>query len=224
MSILSRLKSLFGGGSTSESDPPAIPQESSVPKVKKPVIQETITDQHYVRLKPKTNTIASGVICDHFDGSGSQIRVLPDDLVAHHRLDLVNCKELAKLPDGLSTPSINLSGCTALEHLPRGMRVSFLNLSGCAALREIPDDLRISGGILDLSGCQRLSVLPDGLGEVAGLDLNGCTGISALPRGLKVTSWVDITGTGIRTLPETYAFVGFRRGNEVISAEEALAG
>lgn len=225
MSLFSRLKSIFGGAPASRSDRPApvLETRSSLPKVKKPVVQEATADQRTVRLSRQTNKIAPGIICDEFDGSGSQISALPDELVVHHRLKLAQCKDLTDLPADITVPSVDLSGCTALRDLPSKMQVTFLNLSGCEGISALPGDLRITGGILNLSGCTQLTELPDNMGEVAGLNLNGCRGIMALPVGLKVTSWMDITGTGITEIPETYAAVGLRRGKDVISAEEALA-
>lgn len=224
MSLFSRLKAIFGGTPASRVDRSGAMSErsSSFPKVKKPVVQEATTDQRKVWLKQETNKVAPGIVCDEFDGSGSQISTLPQDLVVHQRLRLARCKDLIDLPDDLAVPSVDLSGCTALRRLPSKMQVTFLNLKGCDGIRALPGDLRISGGILNLSGCAKLKKLPENLGEVAGLNLNGCRGIKALPEGLRVTSWMDITGTGITEIPETYAVVGLRRGHDVISAEEAL--
>jgi hypothetical protein len=103
------------------------------------------------------------------------------------------------------------------------MRVVFLKLNGCTGIAALPEDFRITSGILNLNGCTALKLLPDDMGDVAGLNLNGCSHITALPNGLKVSSWIDITGTAITEIPEAYAHVGFRRGNDVISAEDALA-
>jgi hypothetical protein len=224
MSLFARLKSVFGGAPAPRVDPPARAATSSVPQVNKPVIQEAVTDQKSIRLARQTTKIAPGIVCNEFDGTGSQITALPDDFVAHHRLKLRQCKGLTDLPTELSVPSIDLSDCTALRQLPAKMHVTFLNLSGCEGITALPDDFQIAGGILNLSGCTGITTLPDNMGEVAGLNLNGCHGITALPDGLKVTSWMDITGTGITEIPEAYAGVGFRNGNKVINAEKALAG
>ncbi|MEO9515884.1 MAG: hypothetical protein ABJH45_13285 [Paracoccaceae bacterium] len=222
MSLLSRLKTIFVGMQSTGSGPTET--KLSIPEVKNPVVQKAQKDQRSIRLAGQTTDIEPGIECDELQGSASQIAALPDDLIVHARLALSNCKKLTDLPESLSVPSVNLSGCTALERLPSKMNVTFLNLSGCPAINTLPEGLRISGGILNLSGCTGLKTLPDNMGEVAGLNLNGCPNIKTLPAGLKVSSWMDITGTGITEIPEAYALVGFRRGNDVVSAEEALAG
>jgi len=218
MSILSRLKTVFLGGSSQT----AI-RSSSLPKVQQSVVQAAVKDQHTVRLNRQTNKIEPGIECYNFHGTGSQISAIPDDFNVHHRLDLKGCKLLSSLPAGLSVPSIDLSSCISVQQLPNAMRVTFLNLTNCGSLNALPDDLRIHGGILNLKNCSNLNKLPDNMGEVAGLNLNGCSGISALPVGLTVTSWIDITGTRITDIPAEYAHLGFRHGDKVISAEAALA-
>ncbi|MHA3916399.1 hypothetical protein [Halovulum sp. GXIMD14793] len=224
MSLFSRLVSAFTGAASPQATSDQTSDKTNVPGVKKSVVQEAVTDQHSVRLPEATTSVAPGMVCDYLDGAGSRIKTLPDDITIRFRLRLTNCKDLTDLPDGLTIPSVDLSGCTALQQLPGGMQVTFLKLDDCDALKQLPDNLRIQGGILSLQNCTGLTRLPDNLGEVAGLDLNGCSGITKLPAGLKVTSWIDITGTGIGTLPDGYAHVGFRRGNDVISADAALAG
>lgn len=223
MSLFARLKSIFGGAPTQIGDVSSQDILSSIPKANESTIQGTVTNSRSIRLKPQTNKIAPGSICDDFNGSGSQITALPDEIVVHYRLKLARCKKLTDLPAELSVPSVDLSDCTVLQRLPSKMHVTFLNLNGCEGISELPEDFQITGGILNLSGCAQLTRLPDNMGEVAGLNLNGCAGIKALPTGLKVTSWMDITGTGITEIPETYAGVGFRRGKDVISVVDALA-
>lgn len=224
MSLFSRLKSVFGRPPAPPAPAPVNEARRPVPKVQTPVIQEAVTDQRSIVLKRLTHKIEPGLICDDFDGTGSQITALPDDFTTRHRLKLANCTALVDLPAALSVPSVDLSGCTALQQLPAKMQVTFLNLSGSKGIGALPDAFRITGGILNLSGCTGLTALPDDMGEVAGLNLSGCGGITALPAGLKVTSWMDISGTGITEIPDAYAGVGMRRGRNVISVEEALAG
>ena len=223
MSLLARLKAVFGSAPAAPVQTPRREAPSSTPKVKKPVVQEAVTDRHSVMLSRHTTAIAPGLVCHELIGSGSQISRLPDDLVVRDRLVLVNCNDLRELPTELVVPSVDLSGCKRLERLPAKMHVSFLNLGGCDGIQALPEDFQITGGILNLTGCTQLETLPDNMGEVAGLNLTGCHRITALPEGLKVTSWMDITGTKIKEIPAAYAGVGLRRGRAVISVEEALA-
>ncbi|ESQ45357.1 hypothetical protein EUTSA_v10010075mg [Eutrema salsugineum] len=99
---------------------------------------------------------------------GTAIQELPSlvDLSELSVLDLENCKQLQKLPMGMSNLNslvvLNLSGCSELEDIqgiPRNLEE--LYLAG-TAIQEVPSSIKYLSElvILDLQNCKRLQHLP----------------------------------------------------------------
>lgn len=123
----------------------------------------------------------------------------PRNLQVRGHLNLANCRDLMKLPNGLSATSIDLSGCINLRKLPQDLTVGRLNLNGCSSLRSLPDGLRC----FELSAANtRLSTLPATLQITNRLDLSGCTELTSLPDNLKVGTLVLRDCVRLRALPE----------------------
>lgn len=164
-----------------------------------------------ITVRSKTvKAIGPGLRCDVLDLRDTAVDTLPADIEVRQRLDLTDCRLLARLPDNLATGSLSLSGCISLRALPADLNVAFLDLTGCGSLRRLPDDMRLRGGHLILRNCQWLTRLPEEPGEVAGLDLAGCLNVTRLPDGLQVASWIDLAGTGVTELPARLDHVGLR--------------
>ena len=123
----------------------------------------------------------------------------PRGLQVRGHLNLANCRDLVKLPRGLSAASIDLSGCMNLRELPDDLTVGRLNLDGCSRLRSLPDGLRC----FELSAADtRLRTLPSTLQVTNRLDLSGCTELTSLPDNLKVGTLVLRDCASLRALPE----------------------
>ena len=137
-------------------------------------------------------------------------------------IDLSGSSRLERLPNGLRTGTLTLTNCVALQSLPSSLDVAFLDLEGCEALTALPEDLKLRGGRLNLKNCASLTRIPDNIGEVAQLDVSGCLNLTELPEGLGVTSWIDIGGSGITSLPPSYAHVGLRWNGVAISWQTAF--
>jgi len=137
--------------------------------------------------------------------SNTAITAIPEDAKITRLLDVSQCRHLARMPPGMILEDLQARDCTALETLPQGMLVSKLDLTGCSALTALPDDLVVFKS-LTLRGCSKLTRLPDMQGWVANeLDLVDCANITALPDGFYVSSWIDIAGSGITSLPPSFA-------------------
>jgi hypothetical protein len=159
---------------------------------------------------PALTSIPSGLHCYDLDLRNSGLRELPAGLKVDNRLDLSDCQQLERLPEGLRVGSLVLRNCSALQQLPEGLDVSFLDIAGCTGLRDWPATGNISVGRLDASGCVRLRSLPDWLTNVAQLHLSGCGNLGRLPEGLRVSSWLDLGESSIMGLPESLRDVRLR--------------
>jgi hypothetical protein len=143
-----------------------------------------------------------GLHCYELDASESHLKSLPADLKIDGRLVLNNCKELAKLPEGLSAGSISLQNCVSLSALPEGLSTWFLDMTGCSHFETWPENGSINHGSLILRNCIGVRSLPRWIGRLAQLNLAGCVQISEIPNGIEVSSWVDIGGSGVTHLPQ----------------------
>ncbi len=155
-------------------------------------------------------SLPASLHCYDLDLRESGVRELPSGIKVANRLDLGDCRQLERLPDGLRAGSLVLRNCTALERLPEGLDVTFLDIGGCTALRDWPATGSISVGRLDASGCVRLRSLPAWLRAVAQLNLSGCGNLGRLPEGLRVSSWLDLGESSITSLPESLRDVRLR--------------
>lgn len=155
-------------------------------------------------------SIPAGLRCYDLDLRASGVREIPAGISVDNRLDLSDCRQLERLPDGLRVGSLVLRNCTALRQLPEGLDVSFLDIAGCTGLRDWPATGAIRVGRLDASGCTRLRSLPSWLTNVAQLNLSGCGLMGRLPEGLRVSSWLDLGDSSITSLPESLRDVRLR--------------
>lgn len=148
--------------------------------------------------------------CEQLDALGSDLREIPDGVVVSQRLNLSNCSQLVRLPDGLRTNSLVLRNCTSLEALPEGLSVYSLDISGCTRLRALPARGAIPYGQLRARDCVNLEPLPGWLENLSVLDLHNCSRINHLPPKLRISEWIDIGGSGITSLPPHMDHVGLR--------------
>jgi hypothetical protein len=144
---------------------------------------------------------------------GTKILELPNDLQVQTTLHLSNCRELTKLPTGLTTGSLVLRGCSSLLALPEALDVWFLDLTGCWAFQHWPQKASIRTGQLNLRGCTALTYLPNYLGPLATLNVRDCSNLRELPAGLKISGWIDIAQSGLshlKSIPKSLEGVDIR--------------
>ncbi len=173
-------------------------------------LHQVLTSLHAKEESRPTMTPEAHTAYYSLDLNGSDLEELPPGVTVQFRLDLGDCHQLRRLPEGLRVGSLNISGCTALEGLPEGLDVSFLDMSGCVQIETWPRTGSLSAGRLRMRDCTGMRSLPTWLGRVSQLDLAGCTGIERLPENLEVTSWIDIGESGLTSLPEPLRGVGLR--------------
>lgn len=155
------------------------------------------------------------------DFSETSIKELPEGISVQFRLNLHGCKELKRLPVGLSVGSLDLSDCTSLVELPEGLSASFLDISDCPQIDSWPQKGKLAAGRLRARNCVGFTQLPPWLGRLSQLDLAGCSQIATLPEGLQVSSWIDLADTDIQSLPSSLSGVGLRwRG---VAIDERIA-
>lgn len=173
--------------------------------------------------KMSLKKLPAGLSCYELDISNTSISELPADLSVESSLVLRDCKQLVKLPDGLTTGTLDLQGCTQLAVLPRGLNVWFLNLRGCTGLTRLPDDAHVQIGSLSIAGCAQLSELPKSLKQLSTLDISDCPKITQLPAKLSVNLWIDVAGSGITRLAPPNDRVGLKWRGVTINHKFAFA-
>ncbi|WP_339749022.1 DUF6745 domain-containing protein [uncultured Rubinisphaera sp.] len=154
--------------------------------------------------------ITCSISCNDLNLSGTAISTLPSDVKVRSRLNLDNCKQLERLPSGLTCGSLSLRGCTFLEQLPEGLSTWFLNASDCLRLSDWPKKASVINGNVQLRNCLEIRSIPDWLGPLGQLDLAGCANLHELPPGLVVSGWIDIGGSSILSLPLSLQAVSLR--------------
>ncbi|GEM47497.1 DUF6745 domain-containing protein [Deinococcus cellulosilyticus] len=169
--------------------------------------------------------VVQGVL--EFQGE-KQLRSLPAFLTCD-TLDVRECPNLHRLPDGLSAGTVlagythlqsvpdtikvkfklDLEGCTSLISLPESLKVGSLILRDCVSLRQLPEGLDVY--FLDVSGCSALEHLPEQARVQGGhVVLRGCTRLKSLPSWLNRVARLDLRGCEhLHTLPETLKVSGW---------------
>lgn len=154
--------------------------------------------------------LPAGFHCYDLNLTGTCLTELPPDLRVEFRLDLTDCFDLERLPNGLKVGTLILQGCASLEALPESLNVSFLDISGCVSLQKWPQQAISPVGRLRAQGCLQWTTLPTWMTQVTQLDLVGCANLIHLPASLHIGSWVDIADTGITSLPDDLDHVQLR--------------
>ncbi|TWU17851.1 DUF6745 domain-containing protein [Allorhodopirellula heiligendammensis] len=148
-------------------------------------------------------SIVGSVACNDLNLSNTPIEKLSSKVKVRSRLELDNCKQLERLPAGLTCGSLSLRGCTFLDRLPERLSTWFLNASDCPRLSKWPEDATIRNGNVQLRNCVEIRNLPEWLGPLGQLDLAGCVNLHDVPEGLRVSGWIDIGGSSITSLPQS---------------------
>jgi hypothetical protein len=162
---------------------------------------------------PSFAELPQGLRCYELNLSSTKVRDVPGDLVVESILNLANCEELERLPEGLTVGTLNLRGCQSLESLPEGLDVWFLDLSGCWSFNGWPRQAAIRSGRLVVRGCSALTSLPDYLGTLAAVNVRECPNLKSFPDSLRVTGWIDVAQSGLEELdhlPESLKNVDLR--------------
>lgn len=189
-------------------------------KAKGPLVVEGTLDLSGKKL---LRQLPKGLTCYELDLSGTSITELPDDLSVESGILLSNCQQLKKLPDGLTTGTLDLAGCRQLTALPRGLNVWFLNLRGCTGLKGLPEDANVRIGSLSVAGCAQLCELPKSLRQISTLDISDCPKINKLPPKLEVSLWIDVGGSGLTELKAPNQNVGLKWRGVTINYKFAFA-
>ena len=173
--------------------------------------------------KSQLKKLPKWLSCYELDLSGSGITELPEGLTVESSLTLSDCKKLVRLPDGLTTGTLDLQGCKQLTELPKRLNVWFLNLRGCTGLKSLPDDAQVQIGSLCIAGCAQLTELPKSLKQLSTLDVSDCPHITKLPPKLEVSLWIDVGGSGITRLAPPNDRVGLKWRGVTINHKIAFA-
>ena len=142
-----------------------------------------------------------GISCYELSAAGTPLQTLPPDLTVDFKIDLTDCGQLERLPDGLQVGSLVLRNCYALERLPEGLDTYFLDISGCVSLTDWPLFAKVRVGHFRARGCIQLTHLPVWINQLTELDVSGCESLLRLPHQLQVLSRLDIGGTAVTHLP-----------------------
>ena len=138
-------------------------------------------------------------------------------LKALTKLDLFNCKNITRLPEGIggltTLETLTLDHCFFLAALPAAIgelkSLTELNLNLCESLVALPDSI---GGlaaltILNLGGCYELVALPKAIGDLKALTvlcLDSCSSLTEFPDtigGLIALKELDLGNCSITALP-----------------------
>lgn len=142
-----------------------------------------------------------GLHCYELSAVGTPLKTLPADISVDFKVDLTDCGQLERLPDGLKVGSLVLRNCYALLALPEGLDVYFLDISGCVSLTDWPLFAKVRVGHFRARGCIQLTHLPVWINQLTELDVSGCESLLRLPHQLQVLSRLDIGGTAVTHLP-----------------------
>ncbi len=143
----------------------------------------------------------------------------PAGMQVNGHLDLVSCRRLSALPEGLSVRRLTLRDCLSLRSLPAGltcdelviqavpittlpadMQVRYhLDLSDCAELTSLP--VGPKAGSLSVRNCPALTALPADLG-MAMVTLRQCPALDSLPVGLTAASLILRDCPKLTALPD----------------------
>ena len=143
----------------------------------------------------------------------------PAGMYVNGHLDLVGCKHLSALPEGLSVRRLTLRDCPALHALPAGLRCDELVIQA-VPITTLPADLQVRYR-LDVSDCTELTSLPAGPKagtlsarncfaltslpaelELVTVTLNNCRDLDRLPEGLTAASLILRFCPALKALPE----------------------
>lgn len=160
--------------------------------------------------KEQLTKLPNGLKCFELNASQTSLTSLPADLQVESSLILRECRNLKKLPAGLTVGTLDLQGCTELEELPEDLDVWFLNLRGCTALTSLPASAKIRNGSLSISGCTGIRNLPSYLKKLSTLDISDCPQITELPPKLEIGLWINVGGSGLTSLNALNKDVGIR--------------
>ncbi len=166
--------------------------------------------------------ISCAITCNDLNLSGTSIQELPSIVKVRSRLNLDNCRNLERLPKGLSCGSLSIRGCRYLERLPERLSTWFLNASECPRLSEWPQQASIRNGNVSLRNCLEIRSLPDWLGPLGQLDVAGCVNLHNLPAGLRVSGWIDVGGSSIQALPHSMSNTPIRWRSVPVTHEIAF--
>lgn len=168
------------------------------------------------------HSIHCSVKCNDLNLTGTKIESLPSKVKVKSRLTLDQCKNLSRLPAGLTCGSLSLVGCTFLERLPERLTTWFLNASDCPRLSKWPKVGTIQNGNLRIRNCFEIRSLPNWLGPLGQLDVAGCSNLHSLPEGLRVSGWIDIGGSSIKFLPKSLESAPLRWRSVAVSHQIAF--
>ncbi len=160
--------------------------------------------------------------CNDLNLSGTAIEAISPQIAVRSRLTLDNCKQLERLPPGLTCGSLSLRGCRFLKRLPEGLTTWFLNASDCPRLSDWPKTASIRNGNVQLRNCIEIRYLPTWLGPLGQLDLAGCINLHQIPEGLRVSGWIDIGGSRISSLPSSLSTASLRWRSVPVSHQIAF--
>lgn len=177
-------------------------------------VTELPEDLHVIRLTIRgcwnLRRLPKGLRAFTVDASDSGLVEIPADARIENALNLSGCADLATLPENLRVGTLNLSGCTKLAALPEGLQADFLDISDCVSLTGFPKKANLGIGRMVARNALWMTTLPSYMTRVAQLDLTGCANLTHLPDGLEIGSWLDLTGTSVRTLPDSLKTVRLR--------------
>jgi hypothetical protein len=144
--------------------------------------------------------LPKGLRCTSLHLWDSKVAELPDDLAVAEYLDLHECPNIARLPEGLRLRWLTVQNLASLTRLPDDLQVTkSLRVTACPQLEELPASLDVEW--LSVEDNERLTGLPDDL-EVEELTLCQWPALRDLPAGLKLKSLTIERCEGLTRLPD----------------------